>query len=216
MQPTAPDSVLGQLHWRYATKKFDPARKIEPDVWRNLEQSLVLSPSSYGLQPWRFVVVTNPEVRAKLRAVAWNQSQVTDASHLVVLAHRKGFGPADVDRLIARTAEVRHLPAEALDGYKNMMLGFANRLSAEHLDAWCARQTYIALGFFLSTAAVLGIDACPMEGFEPAKFNEILGLDAQGYSAVVLAAAGYRSAEDTSAGNPKVRFPVEETVRHIA
>src|SRR5690349_17882974 len=127
MKPVTNESIVRQLNWRYATKKFNSARTIQPTDWRTLEQALVLSPSSYGMQPWRFFVVADPEVRAKLRAAAYNQSQVTDASHLVVFAIKKDLGPADVDRLIARVAEVRDVPAETLQGYRNMLLGAVNR-----------------------------------------------------------------------------------------
>jgi nitroreductase len=215
MNPVSPDDVLEPLRWRYATKTFDPARKIPADVWAKLEDALVLSPSSYGLQPWRFVVVTDPAVRAKLRPAAWNQPQITDASHLVVFAARRQLTAADVDALIGRTSEVRGVPAAALDGYRQMMLGSVGRNSEHDNHAWAARQAYIALGVFLATAAAVGVDACPMEGFEGPKFDDILGLPAKGYGAVVLAAAGYRSADDKTAGLPKVRFPKERVIEHV-
>jgi nitroreductase len=215
MKPVNNETILRQLNWRYATKKFDPARKIQAPDWKTLEQSLVLSPSSGGLQPWKFVVVTNPDVRTRLRAAAYNQPQVTDASHLVVFAARVGFGPADVQRLVDRVADVRNVPLESLEGYKNMMLGIVNRPRAE-VNAWAARQSYIALGTFLSTAAMLGIDACPMEGFDPAQFNQILGLDKQGYTAVAIATAGYRAEDDPYAKLPKVRFSSEDVIAHVA
>lgn len=213
--PAVPsETVLGQLNWRYATKKFDPAKKIAPDLWQALEQALVLSPSSYGLQPWKFVVVTDPAVRQKLRPAAWNQPQITDASHLVVFAVKKGVGPADADRLVRRTAEVRGIPVEALEGYKGMMYGSLSK-PADQIDPWMARQSYIALGFFLTAAALLGVDACPMEGIEPAKFDDILGLSAKGYGSVVVAAAGYRAADDPNAGMAKVRYAPGEVVEHV-
>lgn len=215
MKPLTNESLVRQLNWRYATKRFNPARKIQPPDWRTLEQALVLSPSSYGLQPWRFFVVTDPEVRKKLRAAAWNQAQVTDASHLVVFAIRKDLGAADVDRFLARVSEVRGVPADALAGYRNMLLGAVNR-PKEQVAAWAARQAYIALGTFLTTAALLEIDACPMEGFDPAKFDEILGLGEQGYTAVVIATAGYRAEDDANAKLPKVRFAPEDVIVSVA
>src|SRR5438270_9560270 len=101
MKPVSNETIVRQLNWRYAVKKFNPNRKVSESDWRTLEQALVLSPSSFGLQPWKFFVINDPAVRAKLRPAAWNQSQVTDASHLVVFAVKKNFGPADVDRHIA-------------------------------------------------------------------------------------------------------------------
>jgi nitroreductase len=215
MRPVSNESLVRQLNWRYATKRFNPARKIQPPDWRTLEQALVLSPSSFGLQPWRFLVVTDPEVRAKLRAAAYNQPQVTDASHLVVFAVKKDLGPDDIDRFIARVAEVRGVPPDTLAGYRNMLLGAVNR-PQEQVTAWAARQAYIALGTFLTTAALLEIDACPMEGFDPAQFDEILGLDAQGYTSVVIATAGYRAEDDANAKLPKVRFAPEDVIVSVA
>lgn len=215
MQAVAADVVLGQLKWRYAVKQFDASKKIPAETWAKLEEALVLSPSSYGLQPWKFFVVTNPEVRAKLAPVSWNQPQITQASHLVVFAVKKGMGAADAERLIKRTAEVRGIPVESLDGYKGRMTGSFSRLSPEVIDAWMSKQVMIALGVFLTSAALLGIDACPMEGFMPAKYDEILGLTAKGYGSVVIATAGYRSADDKYGDLAKVRYPASEVIEHI-
>ena len=214
--PTVPaDAVLAQLHWRYATKKFDPARKIPPDLWDRLEQTLHLAPSSYGLQPWRFVVVTDPAVRAKLHAVGYKQPQLLDASHLVVFAAKKGMGPADADRLIRRTAEVRGVPEESLDGYRQMMAGSLTAKPPADVDAWMSRQAYIPLGVFLTACALVGVDACPMEGFQPDQFDDILGLKAKGYGSLALAAAGYRAADDPYATLAKVRYPRAEVIERV-
>ena len=211
MKPVADEVLLRQLQWRYATKKFDPARKISPDDWRTLEQALVQAPSSYGLQPWKFFVVTERALRERLKPVSWNQSQVTDASHLVVFAIKKNMGPADVERYVARIAEVRGASPESLEGHKKMMLGTLSR-PVEEVNIWAMHQVYIALGFFLCAAAMLGIDACPLEGFVPQKYDEILGLAEQGYGSVVLAAAGYRASDDRHIALPKVRFKTEDVV----
>ena len=214
MKPVNNETIVRQLNWRYAVKKFDSDRKIQAPDWKTLEQSLVLSPSSYGLQPWKFVVVENPDVRAKLRVAAYNQSQITDASHLVVFAHRVGFGVGDIDRHLERVARVRNLEIESLAGYRNAMLGSVQR-PQEQTDAWTSRQVYIALGNFLATAALLGIDACPMEGFDAAQFDQILGLTEQGYHAQVVATAGYRAEDDAYAKLPKVRYSPEDVIAHV-
>jgi nitroreductase len=117
----SPEQVLQQLHWRYATKKFDPAKKISEDVWQALEKSLVLTPSSFGLQPWKFFVVSNPEIRWKLVEHSWGQTQVVDASHLVVLAIKKDLNEADVDRYVQYMSEVRQVPVDALQEMGNMI-----------------------------------------------------------------------------------------------
>jgi nitroreductase len=205
------ETITRQLTWRYATKKFDSQRKISPEDWRTLEESLVLAPSSYGIQPWKFFTVTDSATQARLKPACWNQSQITDASHLVVLAAKKELSPDDINRYLTRVAEVRGIEADSLSGYKDMMLRSIQR-PTEEVFQWSTRQVYIALGFFLMTAAMLGIDACPMEGFVSAQVDEILGLHTWGYRSVVLATAGYRAPDDRYAALPKVRFPADEVV----
>jgi nitroreductase len=214
MKPVANEVVEKQLEWRYATKVFDSTRVISNEDWKTLERALVLTPSSFGLQPWKFFVVGNPAKRADLKPVSWGQSQIVDASHLVVFAIRKNLSVADIERFVARTAEVRGTTVESLEGYKQMMVGSLTNPSID-INAWASRQVYIALGFFMSTAAMLGIDACPIEGFEPARYDEILGLTALGYGASVVAAAGYRSSGDKYASLPKVRFKADDVITHL-
>jgi nitroreductase len=214
MTPIPPEHALARLRWRYATKKFDPARKVPADVWAALEQALVLAPSSTGLQPWKFVVVTDPEVRKRLHPAAYNQAQILDASHLVVFCGKNPPTIADADRHVARTAEVRGVPLESLAAFRKMVVGVADKPAAD-AAAWAARQAYIALGVFLTTAAMIGVDACPMEGFDPPRFDEILGLKAHGVQSLALAAAGYRSPDDKYAAAAKVRLPVDEVVVRV-
>lgn len=215
MTSVAPETVLAQLGWRYATKKFDPARKIAPELWAHLERAATLAPSSYGLQPWKFVVITDPEVRKQLHPVSWNQPQVLDASHLVVFAAKNPPTTGDVEEYVRHTAAVRGTTPEALDGFRQMMVGSLSRMDAAAAHRWAARQCYIALGVFLSAAALVGVDACPMEGFQTDKYDEILGLKAKGLGSVVMAAAGYRSPEDANAAAAKVRFPVDDVVIRV-
>jgi nitroreductase len=212
----SPDQLLHQLQWRYATKKFDPTQKIAPEVWQILEQSLVLTPSSFGLQPWKFFVVTNPELREKLVEYSWNQRQVADASHLVVLAAKKNLNVTDVDRYVELMSDVREVPAESLQGLSNVIKGFMDKPPYPiTLDDWATRQVYIALGQLMTSAAMLGIDTCPMEGFDRAKYNDILNLDEQGYSVVVLCPLGYRASDDKYATLPKVRYPKDTLISYL-
>ncbi len=213
--PVNPETILKQLEWRYAAKRFNPAKKVSGGDIATLEKIVMLAPSSFGLQPWKFVVVSDAGVRAKLRPAAWNQPQITEASHLFVFAFRKGLSEADVQKYIDRIADVRKIPAEGLNDFKNMMNGFVKSRTPEWMDGWSARQTYIALGTLLSAAAMLGIDACPMEGFDPDKFNHILGLEKLGYSAVALCALGYRANDDASAGHTKVRFEAKDVIIRV-
>lgn len=210
----SPSQVLQQLNWRYATKKFDPTKKIPPEVWKTLEDSLVLAPSSFGLQPWKFIVVSNPEIRQQLVQHSWGQTQVVDASHLVVLAIQKELSAADVDRYVQQMSVVRQVGVDTLQGLANMIKGFLSNPSID-LNEWAARQVYIALGQFMTAAAMLGIDTCPMEGFNPALYDEVLGLPEQGYSAVVLCPAGYRAADDKYAAMPKVRYLNQDVVQYV-
>ena len=216
MNPLPASELLAALNWRYATKKFDPARKIPAETWSALEQALVLSPSSFGIQPWKFLVVTDPVVREKLVPVSWGQTQPKDGSHHVVFAVRKDLPEAHIDRYVARTAEVRGTPPEALAPFKKMMMGSLEGARTKgYLDTWQTHQVYIALGQFMASAAVLGVDTCPMEGIEPSKYDEILGLTGTGYATVVACAAGYRAADDKYASLPKVRFPAAEVIQHL-
>lgn len=209
----SPEAAIHQLKWRYAVKKFDSTKIIPDATWTALEQSLVLAPSSFGLQPWKFFVVKNPEVRSQLLEHSWKQAQVVDASHLVVLAIKKDMNDTDVDRYIACQAEAHGTTVDALAGYTGMIKGFMGRNAS--VNDWSARQVYIALGQYMTTAAMMGIDTCPIEGFVAPKYDEILGLTALGYASVVLCPAGYRSAEDKYATMPKVRFATDDVVAHI-
>ncbi len=211
--PLATESLLAQMRWRYACKKFDPTRRIEPATWSALEAALVLSPSSYGLQPWKFVVVETPSVREQLLPASWNQRQVVDASHLVVLCIQKHFGAAGVDRFVQRMAEVKGVAPESLDKFRAMMVrDVAEGPRSWKVNDWAANQVFIALGNLLTCAAVLSVDACPIEGFEPAKYDQLLGLATQGLASTVVCALGYRAADDKYAAQPKVRFAAADVI----
>lgn len=209
------ESLIQQLNWRYATKKFDATRKVSTHDWGILESALVLTASSYGLQPWKFIIVTEPSLKARLRPASWNQAQVEDCSHLVVLAAKQDITESDVDLFIARIAEVRGVSIESLASYKGFMMGdLVNGPRHAIIREWAARQTYIALGNLLTSAAVLGIDACPFEGIEPAKYDEILDLAGSGYGTVAACPVGYRAADDKYASTPKVRFATQDVIVH--
>ncbi len=210
-----PEELVRQLRWRYATKKFDPARKIPAELWNALEQALVLTPSSFGLQPWRFIIVSDPVLRERLKPASWNQPQVVDASHLVVFTYKKDLNPADVDRYVNSIVTARGVPEKSLESYKQRMVSFVSRAGKGFdIDAWATCQLYIALGTFLTAAALLGIDACPMEGIEPEKYDQILELGPLGYRTAFVATAGYRAADDPNAKLAKVRYPSGEVILH--
>ena len=211
----SPEKLLASLRWRYATKKFDPTRKIPAATWDALEESMVLTPSSFGLQPWKFLVIQDPGVRANLSSESWQQPQVTQASHYVVLTARTDLNAADIDAWMARMAEVQGSGPEVLAPLKGMIEGFAQAMSHEARHAWNTRQVYIALGQLMTTAAVMGIDACPMEGISAAGYDQLLGLEGSGYATVVGCALGYRAADDKYASIPKARFDRSKVISHI-
>jgi len=208
--------LLEHLNWRYATKKFDPTKAIAPETWAALAEALVLTPSSYGLQPWKFLIVTSPELKEKLKPLSWNQAQVTDCSHYVIFTIKKNLTADHVDHFVSRTAEVRGIPAESLAGYRNMMVSdVVYGARSLNVNEWATRQAYIALGNFMTSAAMVGVDTCPMEGIEPAKYDNLLGLPAKGYATVVACAAGYRSEDDKYAELAKVRFDHAEMLETL-
>ncbi|MFM8259860.1 MAG: NAD(P)H-dependent oxidoreductase [Vulcanococcus sp.] len=209
-------TLLQALSWRYATKSFDPERRIEAATWEALEQSLVLTASSYGLQPWRFLVITDPAIRSQLRPHSWNQSQITDCSHLVVLLSKRTISGADADQLVAATAACRGLEASALAGYRQMIqVDLIDGPRSAVIEDWAARQVYIALGNLLTSAALLGVDTCPIEGFSPADYDRILALEGGDYRSCVVCACGHRSADDKYANLAKVRYPATDLISHL-
>lgn len=210
--PTTPADILTALNWRYATKVFDPTQKIPDDTWKALEESLILTPSSFGLQPWKFIVVQDQELREKLVAHSWRQRQVADCSHLVVMATKRAMNEADIDANLMRIAEVRGGTPDSLAGFRKMLMGTHEQ--GYMTREWSKMQAYIALGQFMTACALLGIDTCPMEGFVPEKFDELLGLEAQGLTTAVLCPAGYRHADDRYASLPKVRFKHSDVIEH--
>lgn len=211
--PLPSSQLVSALQWRYAVKKFDATRGVEARLWADLEKSLVLTPSSLGLQPWKFIVVQDAALRAALTAASFGQRQPVECSHFVVFAVRRGLDESDVDRHVHRTAEVRGVTADSLAKFRAMIAGFIGRARDQgRLDQWQEHQVYIALGQFMAAAALVGIDTCPMEGIEPSKYDAILGLEGSGYATVVACAAGYRAADDKYAEAPKVRFPADDVV----
>ena len=215
MAGLSPDTLLDTLRWRYAVKVFDPACAIPADLWSALEESLVLSPSSYGLQPWKFLVVQDPELRAALRPASWNQAQITDCSHLVVLLRRRTITAADADRLVSVTAERRGIEPALLDGYRQMMQRDLVEGPRSHtIGTWAANQVYIALGNLMTCAALLGVDTCPIEGFSPPDYDRILQLEDTPFQTAVVCACGYRNETDQYASLAKVRYPATEVIEH--
>lgn len=203
------------LEWRYATKKYDSTKKITHEDWETLKSSLQFAPSAYGVQPWKFLVIENPEVREKLKAASWNQTQVTDASHYVVFLYKTEVDVPFIDQYLQRMSEVRQAPLESLAGFKNMLVENLAKAPEEQIRTWAQRQTYIAMGFLLQTAAVLKIDATPMEGLDPKAYDKILGLEGSGWKTVATVALGYRHPEDAYQNLKKVRFTEDTVIQYV-
>jgi nitroreductase len=207
-----PAELLAALNWRYATKVFDSTKKIPDDTWAALEESLVLTPSSYGLQPWKFIIIQDKDLREELIGHSWRQRQVADCSHLVVMATKRAMSEVEIDANLMRIAEVRGGTPDSLVGFRKMLTGTLEQ--GYMTTEWAKMQAYIALGQFMAAAALLGVDTCPMEGFVPAKYDEVLDLEAQGFTTAVLCPAGYRHPDDRYASLPKVRFKSSDVIEH--
>ena len=204
------NTFLENQNWRYATKKFDAAKKITTEDLNTLKEAIRLSSSSYGLQPYKVIIVENPELRAKIQPSAWGQSQIVEASHLIIFANETNVNDTTIDSYLKNISETRNTPIEALTGYGDFMKSKISTLPEDVKNIWTAKQTYLALGNLLNAAAELKIDATPMEGFVPAEVNEILGLEKLGLNAALIATLGYRHDEDATQHYKKVRKSNEE------
>ncbi len=211
--PAVPsEHILDAFRWRYATKKFDPRLVIREEDWAVLQEVAILSPSSIGLQPYRFIVVTSPELKARLRPACNGQAQVTDCSHFVVFTSRTSLDESVAGRHVELVARTRGQSEESLGGLFRMITGFVQEPKGSDIAPWAAKQAYLAVGFLLASAALMRIDACPIEGFDANRVDEVLGLGGTGYAATVCCALGYRSPDDKYAGLAKVRYPASDLV----
>ncbi len=202
-------SLIKDLHWRYATKKMT-GETVSADKLNTILDAANLAATSYGLQPFSVVVVENADIKAQLQAAAYGQAQVGSSSHVLVFAVSLEITAADIQAHIDNVATTRHIPANVLDGYKGMMLSTVGALPAEQQQIWATKQAYIALGTALAAAAEQKVDACPMEGFDAAAFDKILGLTEKGLKSVVIMPIGFRDDSDATAHFAKVRKPHAE------
>lgn len=215
MENSKTENIIQSLNWRYATKSFDATKKLTDNQLQLLKDAIQLAPSSYGLQPYQIIIVTNQEIREALKAAAYGQPQLTEASHVFIFARTKNYTTAHVDDYAANIIATRGVSAEAIKGFVDTMISAVENKTQDELAVWNSKQVYIALGVLLETAALNEIDACPMEGFDNAKFDEILGLDAKNLASVVIAPVGFRSAEDGYQHYKKVRKSQEDLFINI-
>lgn len=209
------NNYIENLHWRYATKKFDTEKKVSEEDLEKLLEAIRLSASSYGLQPYEVIVIEDPEVREKLKPAAYGQPQITDASHLLVFAYRTDIDQDYLDEFIENNSKTRDAAKEKFDGLKDMIKNSVLTYSDEKKEVWASRQAYIALGNLLSAAADLKVDACPMEGFNPEEFDELLHLESKNLKSVALTTLGYRRKDDELKDAKKVRKSKEDLFKII-
>jgi len=213
---TIQETLLTQLNWRYATKKFNSEKKISEKEWHVLTESLRLAASSYGLQPWQFIVVQNQDIRKLLRPLSWNQSQIEECSHLVVFATLKSMTPEYIDKFIQKTADVRDGSVAKLAGYRDLMVNnLVNGPKKDTIQEWAQRQAYIAMGSLLCSAALLTVDTCAIEGLDPDAYDKVLGLENSDYATVAVVALGYRHDDDVYQHAKKVRFDHDDVIKTI-
>ena len=208
-------NIIEALNWRYATKEFDPSKKISDKDLDVITESLRLTASSFGLQPWKFLIISNQDVKNSLLEHSWGQKQVIDCSHHIVFCHPSNFTDENVDFFLQDTAKSRGQTLEELEGYGKIMKGFLSHQDETQKRIWMKDQVYIALGNLLTTCALMNIDACPMEGINQAKYNEVLGLSDKGLMSAVACPIGYRNNSDKYATSPKVRFAKSEVIELI-
>jgi len=208
-------NITESLNWRYAVKQFDSQKKISDEDWNTLSESLRLAPSSFGLQPWKFFVVQDPKRRETLKAMSWNQSQVTDCSHYVVFCTLNQITEEYIQKYVELIAKTRNVEVSTLDGYKEMMINFLIKSKDFDALAWTRRQSYIAMGQLMTTAAFMKIDSCPIEGISPEDYDKHLDLSDSLYQTVATVALGYRHPDDKLQRAQKVRFAAEDVFTNL-
>lgn len=208
--------TLESLKWRYATKKFNPEKKASNNNIESLKEAIRLTPTSFGLQPFKVLIIENNELRQKLRPHSWNQSQITDCSHLFVFCPYVSLPENFVDEYLQLKADTQSVDIESIRAYGDYMKSYLQKQPEEFTKAWASKQTYIALGNLLTACGELRLDACPIEGFVASEYENILGLSKQGLTASVIVAVGYRADEDMNQKLAKVRRPAETIFEHIS
>ncbi|MDR3519862.1 MAG: NAD(P)H-dependent oxidoreductase [Candidatus Pacebacteria bacterium] len=206
------EEIIEALNKRYAVKTFDKSKKVSEEDLKTILESGRLAPSSLGLEPWKFIVVKNEELRAKMRAASYDQTKVTDASYLIVVAYRTDSEKL-VSEILERTAKIQNRTKEELAPLQQMLDGAMSRQEPGK-TSWIKAQGYIALGMMIETASLLNVDNCPMEGFDPAQIDTILGLKEKNLSTATILAIGYRGL-DAYASKPKVRRSYDEVVEVV-
>lgn len=202
--------LIEDLKWRYATKHFDTDKKVSDKDILTMKQAINLTATSFGLQPFRVFCITDPALKEELQTASFNQAQISECSHLFVFCAKTEISESYVDAFIQNMAETRNVQLDDLKGYGDYIKGSVNSKPEEFIAPWNIRQAYIALGSLLIAAANLRVDACPMEGFQPEVYSQMLDLESKGLTAAVVCPVGYRSPDDKTAEAAKVRLDLGE------
>jgi len=210
------NNIIETLNRRYATKQFDTAQTLSDKQVHILTESMRLAPSSFGLQPWKFVVISDPQLKAQLKTHSYGQDKVTQASHLIVLCAADDTTESDVQRYIDSIVSTTHADPSQLEWYQNMMNMSLESMSQESRKHRAENQVYIALWFLLMTAAEMKIDTCPMEWFDRQAYDKLLHLEWTGYHSTVIVAVGLRSPDDATAMAVKVRYDADQVIQYIS
>lgn len=205
-------SIIDSLEWRYAVKKFDSARNLSDQQIETVKNAFNLTATSYGLQPVKLIVINDQEIKKRLVPHSWEQQQVADASHLLIFAIEKGIDSAYINSYFNRVKKVRNTPDTVLDPFKTSLIDSFKEKTKEEINIWASKQAYLAMGNLLTVCAVEKIDACPMEGFVPEEYNNILKLNEQGLSAVLVMPIGYRAEDDMFSDFKKVRKELDDSI----
>ncbi|MGC6284045.1 MAG: NAD(P)H-dependent oxidoreductase [Polaribacter sp.] len=207
--------VLDSLRWRYAVKKFDDGKIVPEEKIDTIKEAFNLTASSYGLQPFKLVVIKNKEIQNQLVEHSWNQKQVAQASHVLVITVQKSYSTEEVSSYFNRVKNIRNTPDEIINPFQEFLTNTVASKSQEELLSWNKNQAYLAMGNLLTVCALEEIDSCPMEGFIPEKYDEVLGLEGQNLTSVLVLPIGYRAEDDYMKSQKKVRKNLEEVIFQI-
>ncbi len=207
--------VLDSLRWRYAVKKFDDGKIVPKEKIDTIKEAFNLTASSYGLQPFKLVVIKNKEIQNQLVEHSWNQKQVAQASHVCVITVQKSYSTEEVSSYFNRVKNIRNTPDEIINPFQEFLTNTVASKSQEELLSWNKNQAYLAMGNLLTVCALEEIDSCPMEGFIPEKYDEVLGLEGQNLTSVLVLPIGYRAEDDYMKSQKKVRKNLEEVIFQI-
>ncbi|MDN3723734.1 NAD(P)H-dependent oxidoreductase [Aequorivita sp. SDUM287046] len=207
--------TIEKLQWRYATKRFDPTRILSPDKLETLKEAFNLTATSYGLQPLKLIVVGNNEIKKQLMPLTFNQPQVRDASHVLIFCIEKNINASFIVEHFKRVEDTRETPRKILDPFEKALIDNFTEKNTVEIKQWMGNQLYLTLGALLTVCAMESIDSCPIEGFEPQKYDELLGLANLGLESVIVLPVGYRDESDFFIQLKKVRRGVDELIVEI-